>query len=133
MPARHDSWTALYASYHEQPHTRELIATELAAVCLVLRDAEWASDIHPFCSHGQLGLSTAPNTRLRVNGALFGLELVKASIPLPHFKRSSVRRRSKRSASLSCRKLRCGRWWCGFEEAASEYQVILRQRVPRDA
>ena len=61
MPTRHDSWTDLHAAYHEHPFSREPFAKELAAACLVLRDADWASDIDPFFSHGQLGLSTTSN------------------------------------------------------------------------
>lgn len=58
MLSRNDYWTQMYIAYHEGTYSHEYIAKKLAAACLTLRDAEWAMDIYPFCSHGLLGLST---------------------------------------------------------------------------
>jgi hypothetical protein len=51
----------MHVAYSSGTYTGGRIAAELAAICIVLRDAEWAMDIHPFCSHEALGLTTAPD------------------------------------------------------------------------
>ena len=56
---RAQHWTALSDAYRSGIYARELFAKELAAACLVLRDASWAADVFPFCSHGRLGMSIA--------------------------------------------------------------------------
>lgn len=47
----------MHDEYRDCRHSNE----ELAAICVILRDSDWAAKVHPFCSHGQLGLSTSPD------------------------------------------------------------------------
>jgi hypothetical protein len=49
----------MHVAYSSGTYASGRIAAQLAATCIVLRDAEWAMDIHPFCSHDALGLTTA--------------------------------------------------------------------------
>jgi hypothetical protein len=61
MPRLADSWTAMHVAYSSGTHAGGRIAAELAAICIVMRDAEWAKDVQPFCSHDALGLTTGPD------------------------------------------------------------------------
>jgi hypothetical protein len=58
MVSREDQWTQMHLAYREGTFAREFVAKELAQACLTFRDAAWAADLYPSCSHGQLGVST---------------------------------------------------------------------------
>ena len=57
--SREEQWTLMHAAYRDGPYANEFVAEALAAACLVFRDATWAADLYPSCSHGQLGISTS--------------------------------------------------------------------------
>ncbi len=56
-PSRYELWTELHSAYVDGPYANELMAETLAAACLIFRDAAWATDLYPTCSHGMLGIT----------------------------------------------------------------------------
>jgi hypothetical protein len=56
MPSREEHWTALHQAYANGIYSQECGSEELAKICLVLRDAEWAFSLFPSLSMGRLGV-----------------------------------------------------------------------------
>ena len=55
---REDKWTQMHLAYRREAlYDRELVVEELAAACLIFRDAAWAVGLYPWRSHGNLGVS----------------------------------------------------------------------------
>jgi len=55
---REDRWTQMHLAYRREGlHDRDFVAEELAAACLIFRDAAWAVGLYPWRSHGDLGVS----------------------------------------------------------------------------
>ena len=53
-----DKWTQMHLTYRREAlYDRDFVAEELAAACLIFRDAAWAVGLYPWRSHGNLGVS----------------------------------------------------------------------------
>jgi hypothetical protein len=64
MENRERLWTDMHESYlGRKPYSLVPLKDRLAAICLTLRDAPWATGLFPTWSMAQLGIATSPDYR----------------------------------------------------------------------